>query len=170
VKGTYSVAADCTGTGTIVNIKNATTTHFNLAVDATSGVVEFVGTDQGHGTASGSMTPQGTTACSAAALQGTFGFHGGGYVIGVGVEQLAGQIVLDGVGNMTGTSTDVIAGQVTSGSFTGKYTVAKNCTGTLTGTFSGQTSHWNLVVVDGGKGLEAIVADTSSVTTISVRQ
>jgi hypothetical protein len=170
VKGTYAVAGDCTGTGTIVNVKNGNTVHFNLAIDSISGQVEFVGTDSGHGTASGYMVPQGTAKCSVAGSAGTYGVHGGGFVVGSGVQQLAGQIVLDGKGNLSGTITNVVTGSVESGSFTGKYTVAANCTGTLTGTLGPVTSHWNLVVVNGGKGLLAIITDTTSVTSVAAQQ
>jgi hypothetical protein len=169
VKGTYSVGSNCIGTGTIVNVKNGNTVHFDLAVDSLSGHVEFIGTDQGHGTASGVMIPQNTT-CSLSAVKGTYGFHGGGYVVGSGVEKVAGQLVLDGAGNVSGASTLVVAGNVQSGSFSGKYTIAANCTGTLTGTLGGTTAHFNLVVDTGSKGFEAIETDTGVVTSITARQ
>ena len=31
--GTYSIAADCTGSGTITNVKNGTQSHYNFVVD-----------------------------------------------------------------------------------------------------------------------------------------
>lgn len=171
VTGTYSIAANCTGTGTITNPKNGNVSHYNLVYDAVSKQVEFVGTDAGHGTASGAMVAQGAaTTCTVAAVKGTYGFYGGGYVVGNGVQALTGQLVLDGAGNVTGSGTDVIVGNVQSGSITGTYTIAANCTGTLTTLWNGQTGHFNLVVTGGGKGFSAIITDTTSVTTVSSHQ
>ena len=108
ISGTYSIAANCTGSGTIINPKNGNQAHYNFSVDLVAKQVNAVGTDSGHGTASGQVVSLGTATCTTASVEGTYGFYGGGLDTGGSQWQFAGQYVLDG-GNVTGPETSVVA-------------------------------------------------------------
>ncbi len=171
LSGTYSISSNCTGSGTIKNIKNGTTSHYNFAVDPVANQVEAAGTDSGHGTASGYALSQGTATCSTAGVAGTYGFHGGGYLVSSGVMQFAGQYVLDGTGKLSGTETRSVNGTVISAAaITGTYTMASSCRGTITYTFGGSTVHLNTVMVSGGKSFFTIETDADTVSTSVAHQ
>lgn len=169
--GTYSLSSNCTGSGTIKNIKNGTTSHYNFVVDPVANQVEAAGTDSGHGTASGYALSQGAATCSTAGVAGTYGFHGGGDLVGSGVLQFDGQYVLDGTGKLSGVETRIVGGTVISAAaITGTYTMASTCRGTITYTFSGSTVHLNTVMVSGGKSFFTIETDTDTVSTSVAHQ
>lgn len=76
----------------------------------------------------------------------------------VGIE------TFDGAGNSAGSGTTSFNGMVSSGTDSGVYTVERNCTGTLTVTFSnGFVITNNFVLVDGGKELFIIQTTTGTV-------
>ncbi len=171
LSGTYSIAANCTGTGTITNIKTGAITHYNFDVDPVTGEVDATETDSGHGTASGYALAQGPATCTLAGVAGTYGFHGGGYLVSGGVMQLGGQYVLDGAGNLTGTETRDVAGTIISAEpITGTYTLASNCRGTMTYVFNGSTVNLNTVFVGGGKQFFTIETDSGTVSTSVAHQ
>jgi hypothetical protein len=170
-KGTYSVAADCTGSGTIINVKNGNQSHYNFVVDSAGKQVEAGGTDSGHGTASGYALALGAGGCSESTVAGTYGFHGGGFLVGQGVLQFNGQLVLDSAGNVTGIETRDVNGTVISaGTATGTYTISSNCTGTISYQFDGATVNLNTYFVNGKKGFFAIETDSGTVASAVFQQ
>lgn len=169
--GTYSISSNCTGSGTIKNVKNGTLSHYNFVVDPLGKQVEAAGTDSGHGTASGYALALGTATCSTAAAAGTYGFHGGGYLVGQGVLQFDGQYVFDGLGNLSGIETRIVGGTVISASsITGTYSVASTCQGTGTYQFNGATVDLNIVMVSGAKSFFTIETDPGTVSTSVAHQ
>ena len=170
--GTYSISSNCTGSGTIKNVKNGTLSHYNFVVDPVGNQVDGAGTDSGHGTASGYALGLGTATCSTAAAKGTYGFHGGGYLVGQGegVLQFDGQYVLDGTGKLSGIETRIVDGNVISASITGTYSVASTCRGTISYKFNGATVHLNLIMVSGGTSFFTIETDTDTVSTSVAHQ
>lgn len=169
--GTYSIAANCTGSGTITSVKNGNQSHYNFVVDPEGKQLEAAGTDSGHGTASGYALALGTATCSTAAIAGTYGFHGGGYLISGGVVASDGQYVLDGAGNVTGVETESIGGVITSAAaITGTYTMAASCMGTLSYQLNGATENFNTVMVSSGKEFFTIETDSGTVTTATAHQ
>jgi hypothetical protein len=169
--GTYSISSNCTGSGTIKNVKNGTLSHYNFVVDPLGKQVEAAGTDSGHGTASGFALALGTATCSTAAAAGTYGFHGGGYLVGSGVLQFDGQYVLDSLGNLTGIETRIVNGTVISASpITGTFSVASTCEGTASYQFNGATVNLNIVMVSGAKSFFAIETDAGTVSTSVAHQ
>jgi hypothetical protein len=171
LSGTYSISSNCTGSGTIKNIKNGQLSHYNFVVDPLGKQVEAAGTDSGHGTASGYALSLGTATCSTAGAAGTYGFHGGGYLVGSGVLQFDGQYVLDGLGNLTGIETRIVDGTVISAkAITGTYSVASTCQGTATYAFNGTTVNLNIVMVSGAKSFFAIESDPETVSTAVAHQ
>jgi len=91
--------------------------------------------------------------CSNATVNGVWGFQ---------VGSLVGQFTADGKGNIpSGSGTLSNNGVIETGTFTGTYSVSKNCTGSLTINFTGGGSVTaNIVLDDGHKGFQII--DTTS--------
>ena len=171
ISGSYSIGGNCAGTGTIINAKNGNQSHYNFVVDPVANQVEAVGTDSGHGTASGVAVSLGTATCTAAAMTGTYGFHGGGDIPGQAQWALGGQLAFNGAGNLSGNETSVVGGTVTSAeTLTGTYTMAANCTGTLTYKVGTVTRKWNFVLTNGGQGFVAIDTVSGFVGTITARE
>jgi hypothetical protein len=169
--GTYSVSSNCTGSGTIINVKHGTQSHYNFVVDPLGKQVEAVGTDSEHGTASGYALALGTATCSTAAAAGTYGFHGRGYLVGQGVLAFDGQYVLDGTGKLSGIETRSVNGTIISAApITGTYSVAATCRGTISYKFNGATVKLNTVMVNGGKSFFTIETDTNTVSTSVAQQ
>jgi hypothetical protein len=81
------------------------------------------------------MIAKPAAACSKASLKGTYGISWGWpqeLYDGSGNEAMVvGQITADGKGNLTGTETVSYESSIQTMSVTGTYTVASNCTGTL---------------------------------------
>jgi hypothetical protein len=169
--GTYSVTSNCTGSGTIINVKHGTQSHYNLVVDPLGKQVEAAGTDSEHGTASGYALALGTATCSTAAAAGNYGFHGGGYLVGQGELAFDGQFVLDGTGKLSGIETRSVDGTIISAApITGTYSVASTCRGTISYKFNGSTVTLNIVMVNGGKSFFTIETDTNTVSTSVAQQ
>jgi hypothetical protein len=100
--------------------------------------------------------------CSVATLHGSYGFTttgtantpGGPSHIGA-----VGLVVYDGRGNFVGKATVNIDGTVLRRTFVGTYTVAADCTGTLSETFTDALdgrATFDLVIVDDGREYRAI--------------
>lgn len=171
ISGNYSISANCTGSGTIINAKNGTQSHYNFVIDPVANQVEAVGTDSAHGTASGVAVSLGTATCSLAAMTGTYGFHGGGNIPAEGQWALAGQLAFNGAGGLSGNETSVVAGAVTSAAtLTGSYTMGANCMGTLTYKVGTVTRKWNIVLTNGGAGFVAIDTVSGFVGTITAHE
>jgi hypothetical protein len=169
--GTYSLAPNCTGSGTIINVKNGNQSHYNFVVDAAGKQVEVAATDSGHGTASGYALALGATTCSKSTVAGTYGFHGGGFLVGQGELQFDGQFVLNGTGGMSGIETRNVSGTVISaGAVTGTYTASANCTGTIKYQFNGATVNLNTYFVNGQKSFFAIETDSGTVASAIFQQ
>jgi hypothetical protein len=171
LSGTYSIAANCTGSGTIVNVKNGNQSHYNFVVDNSGKQVEAAETDSGHGTASGYALQLGTATCSASTVAGTYGFHGGGYLVSQGVLQFDGQFIFDGAGGVTGIETRDVNGAIVSASaVTGTYTAASSCTGTISYQFNGGTVNMNIYFVNGAKSFFGIETDSGTVASAVFQQ
>ncbi len=103
--------------------------------------------------------------CSNANVTGKYGFSGTGLDKKGSPIALIGYIKADGKGKFTGTETGSDDGSViTNAPVTGTYTVNSDCTGS--GTIKpkgGKVSHYNLVVVSGGKSLQTLNTDAPNV-------
>ena len=102
--------------------------------------------------------------CSDATLKGVYGF----IVSGLGGDgtprAIVGQGTADGKGNLSGTLTKSKDGTILDLTFTATYSVAKNCTGSLTtNDEDGETRHDNFVFENGNKGWQVIQTDSGRV-------
>jgi hypothetical protein len=98
--------------------------------------------------------------CTNATLIGVFGSLDAGFNAGQPEATLT-QFTADGIGNLSGTLTNSTNGVITTGTFTGTYSVSKNCTGSYTVTFpNGKTASAKFVVDNAKKGSQMIRTDS----------
>jgi hypothetical protein len=102
--------------------------------------------------------------CSNTSLSGVFGFNFGGSDSSGNISTSVGQYMFDGNGNVSGALTGSRNGNIISLTFTGNYSVAKNCTGSMTLNRSdGTTEDDNFVIDNSKKGLQVIRTDSGEI-------
>lgn len=102
--------------------------------------------------------------CSDATLKGVYGFIFSGFGVDGTPRALVGQATADGNGNLSGTVTKSKDGTIVTVTFTGTYSAAKNCTGSLTFIDQdGETRDANFVFDNSNKGFQAIQTDSGRV-------
>jgi hypothetical protein len=101
-------------------------------------------------------------ACSDASLSGTFGyFHGRPDGI-AGMRAIVGQMMADGRGNLSGSWTMSLNGTISTGNFTGSYSIAKDCTGSITLLDEDfPTADYNVILDDGHRGFQILQTDSA---------
>jgi hypothetical protein len=116
-----------------------------------------------------------SSGCSDATLKGDYAYAVGGTttIPPAGSVAILGKITLDGKGNFTGSATGSIAGLIlTNMPLTGTYSIASDCTGTLTTIYPAFTAHFNFVLVEGVEGrweAELIETDADTVATGTIK-
>jgi len=110
------------------------------------------------------VVPAFAASCSNASLKGVYGyFHGRPGGLGPGtIDAALGQFTADGAGHITSGSYTVSAsGTISSGTLSGTYSIAKNCTGSLTFTSEDQSpADFNIYFDDSSKGFQMIQTDS----------
>jgi len=102
--------------------------------------------------------------CSNATLNGVWGYVSSGFGGDGTPRALVGQATSDGKGNLSGTETKSKDGTILTVTFTGTYSVAKNCTGSLTVIQQdGTTKNANFVFDNSKKGFQVIQTDSGHV-------
>jgi len=170
VTGTYTVNADCTGSGTITP-KNKNTAHFDLTVLTGGKRIQTVTTDSGL-IGTNDTVAQGNATCTKAGVKGAFGVQSTGTFLTIGPVAFNGLLTLDGAGNLSGHASGSVDGQIFSQqSVSGTYQVKSNCTGTMTFQVSGQQEqHASFVVVSGGQSMLLLETDSGTVVSGSGQQ
>jgi hypothetical protein len=162
VTGMYTVASNCTGTGT-----PAGGSPFSIVVTSTG----FLAL---HLFAEGFAVKQGSPTCTNAGVKGSFGFETTGVFL---AEAPAPAVAFIGELRLTVSASGdgVISGHVAvseDGTFltiaeepvTGSYRVGTDCRGRATITPKGLSEmHFSLVVVDGGNEMLAVETDADTV-------
>ena len=101
--------------------------------------------------------------CSNASLKGVWGSLDAGFNNGQPEATLT-QVTFDGNGNLSGTLTNSTDGTISTGTFTGIYSVSKNCTGFFTLNLpGGKVAHSNFALDDSKKGAQTIRTDNGLV-------
>lgn len=96
--------------------------------------------------------PVANAGCTTSTLKGVYGIVFNG-LNGQGQPTTSVvQITSDGAGKLTGSDTQSTDGTISTSNFTGTYSVAKNCTGSLAITFD-EPGGYNFVFDNGNKGL-----------------
>jgi hypothetical protein len=116
--------------------------------------------------------------CSDASLKGDYAYAVNGTEVTVppvGPVAILGKITADGKGSFSGSVNGSIAGAfiLTDVPVSGTYSVASDCTGTLTTVYPAFTAHFSLVLVEGVKGskkAELVETDADAVGTGTVKQ
>ena len=108
--------------------------------------------------------------CGARSLHGAYGYAFQGQVIPPGTTEfdaaIAGRIVFDAHGGLSGYEWDSTNGVQETLTFTGSYSVQADCTGTATLVNSnGRTDHITLGVIEGGQEFNFTVTDPGVVIT-----
>jgi hypothetical protein len=170
VLGKYSINSNCTGT-MMIQAQGRSKQNFDITVSSDGTQIEMIQTDSGT-TIVGSAQAQVSTSCSLAGVKGTYGLQGAGTEIGIGPLAIAGQITLRGDGTVNGTGTVSINGSIaTKQNISGVYKVGHQCQGAAVIQVGNQgTSHLNLVVVNGERGLLFIQGDADSLLSGSLQR
>jgi hypothetical protein len=105
-------------------------------------------------------SPAAQAVCTNASLKGVYGILSVGLNNASRPEASIDQIIADGAGHLTGSSTKSTNGTITTFTFTGTYTVASNCTGTTTFTHAGQVEHDNFVLNNANLGAFLVQTDS----------
>ena len=173
--GTYTIATSCVGTVTFTNQSNQTE-HDRIYLNSVnaSGVYNggyLIQTDSNHVQSSVALA-QGAATCTDLGVKHAYSFKATGTAIGTGQVAAAGRVTLNGTGGLTGTETLSQNGSIHSSvTLTGSYTVNSNCTSSLTITPTGfSATHWNAVIVNGGKELMALQTDANTIITATFQQ
>ena len=103
--GTYSIAANCTGTITLQDQLNDVV-HFNIMLDNASAGFEMIRTDPGF-TASGEAYALDTTICGLSGKPAVYAKHLDGHVVGTTKipVSIVGRLTPDGNGNVSAIDT-----------------------------------------------------------------
>ena len=104
-----------------------------------------------------------SASCSDLTLTGVYGFIFSGLGGDGTPRAIVGQATADGKGNLSGTVTKSKDGTIVTFTFTGTYSVAKNCTGSVTFIDPDETRHVNFVFDNGNKDLQAVQTDSGRV-------
>jgi hypothetical protein len=127
LSGVYAVQGNCRGSMTLtVNGSSATTFTFEVVRGGDGILLSFSGSS---GVLLGQAYRAATAACAKGSLVGSYGFLLSGVSGGVFAEE--GQVVSDGNGNLNVTSVVNSNGTVVQVPGTGTYSVAADCSGTL---------------------------------------
>jgi hypothetical protein len=167
--GSYSINSSCAGNARL-SASGLSAAKYSLTVVSAGKQIEMVDADTGI-TQFGYALAQASSVCTAAAIKGIFGFQGGGFNSSLIPSAFAGQVKLDGAGNLTGNETLSSGGTIISGPVSGTYAVNPDCTGSVSITFNGSDSHDNFVIVSGDQSALEIQTDSGKiVTTTAVKQ
>lgn len=107
-----------------------------------------------------------SAACSNATLKGVYGYYHGRPGGGSTIKTVVGQFTADGAGSLTVSWTLTANGVISTGTSTGTYSIAKNCTGTMT--FSNEDyspADFSLVMDDSLQGFQMIQTDSDTAQT-----
>jgi hypothetical protein len=179
IKGTYAVASNCTGTGTVT--AHGKTNPISFVV--TSGGTGLREVDGKTGaTTGGFAVAKGSPTCTNAGVKGSFGFQTTGVFLAgapaTGPVAFIGELTLSVNASGDGVIDGKIAGSEDGTIFTfkeepvtGSYSVNTNCLGKATITPTGHSPlNFSFVVVDGGKEMLAIETDVDTVVSGILQQ
>lgn len=171
--GTYTVAANCTGTATFTN-QNNQVEHDTFVLNNANKGAFLIQTDTVHVQSSFAVAQGTITSCVDATAAHTYSMQLSGLDPGTGQVAYEGQLILKEktVGTtetdtITGTVTVSLNGTITSAvPVTGTYSINSNCTGSAVITPMGMsTMNLNLVIVNAGKEILAIETDNNTIVT-----
>jgi hypothetical protein len=158
VTGTYTVAANCTGTLSLAP------DFFNFYLNSSSKGFQLTLTTAGF-EAVGFGVPQVSATCALSGKAQRLGLNLVGTIPASSENKaIIGQLNLDGSGHVTGTVSINVNYSNSVSTVTGTYTVASDCIGKLEITPAGSAAlNFNAVFVNGGKELLLVETDSGTV-------
>jgi len=168
--GTYSIAKNCTGSFTLSN-EDESPADFSFTLDDSHKGFQILQTDSGTAQP-GFGFEQGKVTCGLTRKKQIFATNLLGTLTSISaVDAIAGQVTLDGKGNIAGNETFSVFGTITTLPVSGTYTENADCTGTIQITPQGMAAtNFNTVVVNGGKELLLIETDNDTVVAGTAQQ
>ena len=159
--GTYSVSTRCIGAAT-VNLTGGGTAHTTFILDNGRKGAQMIDTDTGI-TANGPGMTQGVVSCGLTGTRATFAANLMGKILPSSPVAYTAQVTLDGSGHLSGSGTFIVNGAVATGSISGTYTEASDCTGTVQMSVSGFSSlNFFFVVANSGKEIFLLETDANT--------
>lgn len=103
--------------------------------------------------------------CTMATLDGSYGLLQRGTLIGLGPFASIGLAVFDGKGAWTLTDTVSVNGNISTSQGQGSYSINADCTGTLVLNLGGRSQPGKVVVLDGGREVQTMLAGPGTAVT-----
>lgn len=144
--GSYTVNPNCTGSATVAGDFAGLTFDFMIVPGTDGGEFSLIVTNSGT-VETGAAQRIHDEECTDATVQGTYRVLALGFALGNGPTAAVGIRIVDGAGNISGTDTQSVNGNIIHRNTPYTYVVNSNCTGTSTSA-DGRTFDW--VVVAGG--------------------
>lgn len=168
VTGSYSVNPDCTGNASITP-EGGPTSNFSFTIVFAPAGLELVVTDPGT-VEVGSMETEGKISCGPNSVDGPYGLQASGMLAGLGPLSLNGRIKPQSVPGCGKCFEGIASGSINGQTFTdSKVSVGLLMGGTCTGQAQVHVNqldlHVNVVLVEGGRKVLFIDADSGSVLT-----
>jgi len=158
---TYTIAGNCTGTMVVTN-QFADVSNFNFVFDTKNSQLEFIESDSGTNV-SGEAVAIGTATCGFSGKKEILALRLRGHVNSGSPLDVVGQIILNGSGKLTATTTSSENGGVVTSNIKGTYTSNSDCTGTAQIKGTGFTDNFATVAVNSGKELLLVETDTGTI-------
>ena len=144
--GSYFVNPNCTGSATVAGDFAGLTFDFMIIPGTDGSEFSLIVTNSGTvETGDGQRIPD--EECTDATVQGTYRVLALGFALGNGPTAAVGIRIVDGAGNISGTDTQSVNGNIIHRNTPYTYAVNSNCSGTSTSA-DGRTFDW--AIVDGG--------------------
>jgi hypothetical protein len=161
--GDYAIGADCTMTG-----KTAEGLEFDAVVVNDGSDVAIMVRETGVTRAGTATKVDALGACSAATLNGSYGYGAQGSITANGAVISLGEIGIlkfDGSSAVSGTYSASTAGVVERKDYSGTYEIAANCTGNAKFSIGGVDYVMNFVLTQNGNGYNYSIVGGGSVLT-----
>jgi len=161
--GTYTINKNCTGIATWTN-QQGQNEGANIYLNNGNKGAFVIQTDTNH-VQTGVVIEQGTVTCTNAGVKHTYSMDLTGTVISVGQVAMAGQLIFNGTGSISGTATLSLYGVIYDNvSVKGTYTINSDCTGTAQITPQGLSAmNLGLLVLGTDKQMMAIEMDSNTI-------
>jgi hypothetical protein len=110
--------------------------------------------------------------CTNASLNGAYGYSQSGFFYGpnLGIFGGMGRFVADGNGALTGADTLSIDGSAVRRKYTGTYSIASDCTGSIVFQIGSGTTNFDVVLNNNGQEVNLVETDSNTIITGTAHQ
>lgn len=169
--GTYQINSNCTGTAVLNQSGGGGTLHLNLVLNNANKGAFLIQTDANHVESSIAVALGSTIVCTNLAVKRKYSLELTG-ITPQGQSAMVGQLVLNGIGGISGRGTLSLYGSITNNvPVTGTYAINADCTGTAKITPQGLSPiNLSLLVVNIDKEILALETDTGTIVAGTLQQ